>query len=346
MDLDLDLVLVIRAGCCDRSAERSGWLAGCWAAALSGVGHSAGHIAAAASPMSLLLATAALTMSAAAQGGALPASSGEPLGALLGLALGLTAALGLTCCTPCASQLLCSCCFKASRRRSKPDNEAVPAEPQFSAAWLSAALRRGCPASADSGGPLAARVHRVASLQHGQLSVATDDGGEVINGGGLAGGRTMRVSKITYERVPGTEISGGEEPDELVDEGEVGAPASLGRCPGGRPGAAGAGAGPGSPLPTSMIAKWCSDVDVVGGSKDHPDSVFERVFIGWVLGLRHAMDQGMVREVNFYNNIAKGLVAATGLRLPVMYYTGVDGGADTGCCLYTWRRDSVRTQAI
>ena len=95
-----------------------------------------------------------------------------------------------------------------------------------------------------------------------------------------------------------------------------------------------------------MIAKWCSDVDVVGGSKDHPDSVFERVFIGWVLGLRHAMDQGMVREVNFYNNIAKGLVAATGLRLPVMYYTGVDGGADTGCCLYTWRRDSVRTQAI
>jgi hypothetical protein len=231
-------------------------------------------------------------------------------------AVGATlATLALLVCAPCASQLACSCCFQASRRRGKPDHEAVPEVPQFSAEWLTAALRRGCPAAMEKGVSRAAALQRVASLQHGQIDVATEDGGEVANGGGLAGGKTMRVSKITYT-AEGTGSSGG--------------------------------SGDGVPLPASMIAKWCSDIDVVGGSKDHPDSTYERVFLGWILGLRHAMDKAMILEIRFYNEIAAELVPATGLRLPVVYYTGVDGNADTSCCLYTWRRDSVycRTEML
>ena len=54
----------------------------------------------------------------------------------------LTVVLVLGCCAPCGIQLLPSCCFRANRRRAKPNLDTVPLAPQFSVAWLSAALRR------------------------------------------------------------------------------------------------------------------------------------------------------------------------------------------------------------
>ena len=66
----------------------------------------------------------------------------------------------------------------------------------------------------------------------------------------------------------------------------------------------------------------CDDLDVVGGSKDHPNSLVERLFVGWLLGLRSAQDKAMIHEVRFYESLAEELVAATGLRLPAVYYSG------------------------
>lgn len=272
--------------------------------------------------MSALVVTAALGSSVVSDTAAELASSagdtqqdallGQLLAALGTVALAL---LGCVCFTPCTSQLICSCCFKAQRRRAKPDHEAVPKVPQFSADWLTKALRRGCPAADETRVPDVAAAFRVIDLQHGEVSVETEDGGEVINGGGLAGGRTIRVSGIEYA----AEVSEGRRSD-------------AGR----------------KALPRSMIAKWCSDIDVVGGSTARPNSVYDRVFLGWILGLRHAMDKAMIHEIHFYNEIARLLVPATGLRLPAVYYTGIDGSADTNCCLFTWRRDSVycRTEML
>ena len=274
--------------------------------------------------MSALLVVAVLgrTVVAAAAAELAPSASAGTqqvamqLGPLATLATVALALLGCVCCTPCTSQLICSRCFKAHRRRAKPDHEAVPQIPQFSADWLTKALRRGCPAADATGVPDAAAAYRATDLQHGEVSVETEDGGEVINGGGLAGGRTIRVSRIQYAA-------------EAATEGRV---ADAGR----------------DALPRSLIAKWCSDIDVVGGSTARPNSVYERVFLGWILGLRHAMDKAIVHEIRFYNEIARSLVPATGLRLPAVYYTGIDGSADTSCCLFTWRRDSVycRTEIL
>ena len=205
--------------------------------------------------------------------------------ALAGLAALLAGAGLAVCCAPCLLQLPCSRCFRARRRRAKPDHEAVPPTPQFDAAWLTAALRRG------SLGPKAA-AHRVCRLTHSEIAMDVDDGGEVLNGGGLAGGRTVRVSGIAYE--PAVASAAAPRRDQSQAE----------------------------PLPSSLIAKCRDDLDVVGGSKDHPDSLVERLFVGWLLGLRSAQDKAMIHEVRFYESLAEELVAATGLRLPAVYYSG------------------------
>ena len=199
----------------------------------------------------------------------------------------------LALCTPCALQLPCSCCLKASRRRARPDHVAVPRSPHFTVEWLNAALRRS--------GLLETGVS-VSELMHSEVTISVEDDAaadDVINGGGLAGGRTVRIRDISYT-----------------------GPAT-------------------NHLPKSMIQKWCDDLDIVGGNDAHPDSLGERIVIDWVIGLRMAKDKAMVNEIVFYRDLASEVVAATGLRLPKVYYSGIDGDADTNSCLYTWRRDSV-----
>ena len=220
-----------------------------------------------------------------------PVASSSLLDLVQLLPLLLSAVVLSACCIPCSLQLLCSPCFVATRRRSRPDYSKVPDSPQFTAQWLDGALRNS--------GLLPEGVN-VSGLRHAEISITVDDGADdVINGGGLAGGRTVRIREIDYS-----------------------GPAS-------------------STLPRSMIQKWCNDVDVVGGSVDHPDSLGERIVLDYVIGLRMAKDKAMVNEIHFYRDLAPGVVAATGLRLPTVYYSGIDGDADTNCCLYIWRRDSV-----
>lgn len=199
--------------------------------------------------------------------------------------------LVVVACVPCALQLVCSSCFVANRRRARPDHSKVPSSPQFTVQWLDGALRQG--------GWLPKGV-TVSGLRHTEISISVDeDADDVINGGGLAGGRTVRVREISY--------SGAAAPS----------------------------------LPRSMIQKWCNDVDVVGGSADHPNSLGERIVIDYIIGLRMAKDRAMVNEIRFYRDLAPAVAAATGLRLPAVYYSAIDGDAAANCCMYTWRRDSV-----
>ena len=80
------------------------------------------------------------------------------------------------------------CSQAAKKFRDHPNFEAVPETPQFDAEWLTRALQR------DGGLPAAASV---ASVSVGEI-VVDMEGEELKNGGGLAGGQTVRVKDIEY----------------------------------------------------------------------------------------------------------------------------------------------------
>lgn len=243
------------------------------------------------------------------------AAAGEPMASAAGGAAALETALSVLATTlsalalstavllvgVCVVQLIPSRCFNASRRRAAPDHAAVPKTPSFSVEWLSAALLRS--GTLPAGGT-------VSGLQHAEVAIAVDDADDdVINGGGLAGGRTVRITGITY-----------------TYNGAAADAAAAG-------------------LPTSIIQKLCDDQDVVGGSDAHPNSLRGRIVIDYIVGLRSAKDLAMVLEIKFYEELAPDVVKATGLRLPTVYYSAIDGAADTSCLLYTCRRDATYCRA-
>ena len=119
----------------------------------------------------------------AASLGALVGSTARGIGGLAGLAVGLGAGARLLDATVGMSQL------PIMTSPPEPDLEAVPESPEFSAAWLTAAFRRS--------GLLPPGVH-VRELSVGEIKLEVEGDADILNGGGLAGGRTVRVSGISY----------------------------------------------------------------------------------------------------------------------------------------------------
>ena len=146
-----------------------------------------------------------------AAAGAVGAALGQMVGGVLGLGVGARA------------------CWELSVRIAdstvpEPDLCEVPASPRFSTAWLTAALRRS--------GVLPASL-AVSEAAVGEIKLEVEGGDALLNGGGFAGGKTVRVSGIAYEQAA---------------EGE------------------GATASATASLPRSCIQKWCSSVDILPGT--------------------------------------------------------------------------------
>jgi hypothetical protein len=81
-----------------------------------------------------------------------------------------------------------SCASAAAQRRS-PDLDAVPLVAQFDKAWLTAALRRSA---------VLAPGAAVTAMTVGDIKIDVAGGEALENGGGLAGGKTVRFTDITY----------------------------------------------------------------------------------------------------------------------------------------------------
>ena len=100
------------------------------------------------------------------------------------------------CCCGAVLGLIPSCCFAGSRRRANPDLAAVPESPYFSPQWLTDALH--------SAGTIPAEVS-VASVSIGEI-ILDMEGEELKNGGGLAGGKTVKVKEIQYSGIPEAQL--------------------------------------------------------------------------------------------------------------------------------------------
>ena len=132
------------------------------------------------------------------------------------------------------------------------------------------------------------------SADVGEILLEVEGGEDIKNGGGIAGGRTVRVKDIAYS--------------------------------------------PGAEGPAALVEKWCSTDDTV------PKEVSGRLFI-WALGLRVLADKAAVREVEVYRDLAAALSTA-GVRIPRLFYAGVDGSADMPTCCFLWRPDSIYCRTV
>lgn len=166
-------------------------------------------------------------------------------------------------CCGAAAQCIPKQCFAAQTARSNPNFEAVPEDPRFSAEWLSQALQqRGkLPAGAS-----------VTSLNIGEI-ILDMEGEELKNGGGLAGGQTVRVKEIEY----GGNLS--------VEER--------------------------ARLPSSLIQKHIESDNVMKEAPSWKFRLAISFVYGSVRDSRNIMEGGMVREIETYRSLAAELPVRT-----------------------------------
>ena len=162
-------------------------------------------------------------------------------------------------CCGAAAQCIPAQCFTAHKHRANQDFEAVPETAQFDAAWLTGVLHRS--GKLPAGGS-------VASVNIGEI-ILDMEGEELKNGGGLAGGQTVRVKDIEY--------SGS-----LTAEDRA-------------------------RLPNSLIQKHIQSDNVIKVVGSWQERLGISFLVGSVQTLRLAIEGGMEREVETYRTLAASL---------------------------------------
>ena len=172
------------------------------------------------------------------------------------------------------------------------DHDAVPESPHFDAAWLTAALRRSGVLRAPSA---------VSALTVGEIVLENEGGENILNGGGFAGGRTVRVSGIAYSHAPvAAAPAAGQQQHAQERQPEA----------------------EGEALPTSLIQKWCTSDDLVPADAG---GRLAMLLLSLAPGPPPANSYTLIdRELQVYRDVLPLLTEEMGVRTPRVYYAGQD----------------------
>ena len=195
-----------------------------------------------------------------------------------------------------------------ARSSVQPKLDEVPQSPEFDALWLTGALRRSGVL------PLEAAVRE---MRVGEIKLENTGGDDILNGGGFAGGRTVRIDGIVYDH--GAENNRGESSAGTAGDGAAAARATAPRSSLER-------------LPRALIQKWTSSAD--GIMKDLSDYVGGNALVEFAtrsgfavlqLGLGSGRQNVLIdRELFVYREILPQLSEAVGVRTPAVFYSGLD----------------------